>query len=92
MKKSILTLALLTQFVFAMATDKKAVLAQPLQENVKVFLQAGTSTAIVEVLSTNDRVEVIRRHNKLWDIVSINGKVGYVLHAEITQLKDKAEN
>ena len=89
MKKSILTLALLTQFVFAMAADKKVMLAQPLQENVKVFLQAGTSTAIIEVLSTTDRVEVIRRHNQQWDLVRINDKAGYVLHAEIAQLKVK---
>lgn len=93
MKKLILTFAFLVQVVFAMADDKEVILAQPRHENVKMFLQAGTSTPVMHVLSSTDRIEFVRRHNKQWDLILVDGKAGYVLHSEIGKLvKEKAFN
>lgn len=87
MKKMILTLALAVQTMFLLAADKQAVLVQPRQENVKMFLQAGTSTPVLQVLSATDKITFIRRHNTTWDLVQVNGKPGYVLRSEIAILK-----
>lgn len=87
MKKMILTLALAAQATFLLAADKQAVLVQPRQEHVKMFLQAGTSTPVLQVLSSTDKITFIRRHNMTWDLVHVNGKPGYVLRSEIAILK-----
>ncbi|WP_026462500.1 SH3 domain-containing protein [Adhaeribacter aquaticus] len=90
MKKVIFTLALLVQVGFAMAGSKVR-LAQVRHENVKMFQQAGTSTAVLQTLSTTDKVEYVRKHNAHWAIVTANGKAGYVLLSEIAKLKAGAE-
>ena len=87
MKKIVLTLALAVQVLFTMAADKQAVLLQPRQENVKMFLQAGTSTPVVKVLNSADKITFVRRHNQTWDLVAVNGVPGYVLRSEIAFLK-----
>jgi len=86
MKKVIFTLALLVQVGFAMANNTVAT-AHVRHENVKMFQQPGTSTEVLETLSTSDKVEFVRKHNAQWGIVSVNGKTGYVLLSEIAQLK-----
>ncbi len=83
MKKIIFTFALLVQTALAFASKGDLILAQARQDNVKMHLQPGTSTPIVKSLSTNDRIEVIRRFNDLWTIVLVDGQAGYVLHSEI---------
>lgn len=92
MKKIVFTFALLAQVGFALANGhvaetKVSVVAQVKHNNVKMFQQAGTSTPVLEVISTSDRVEFIRRHNDNWAIVAINGKAGYVLYSELATLK-----
>ncbi len=91
MKKVILSLALLVQVGFAMAGNKATAMAQVKHENVKMFRQAGTSTEVLETLSTSDKVEFVRKHNSQWAIVTVNGKAGYVLLSEIAQLKATAK-
>jgi hypothetical protein len=86
MKKILFTLALFVQVGFAMATDKSAkVLAQARENNVKMYQQPGTSTTVLKVLNTTDRIEVVRKLNAVWTIVSVNGQAGYVLHSELTK-------
>lgn len=92
MKKLLLSLALLVQFGFAMADNKTPVMVvQVRNNNVKMFQQPGTSTSIIETITTADRVELIRKWNASWSLVSVNGKVGYVLHSELTYLKAKPQ-
>ncbi|MBA2763055.1 MAG: hypothetical protein H0U39_14060 [Segetibacter sp.] len=92
MKKLILTLALLAQVGFTMADNKAkaTVVVQVRNDNVKMFQQAGTATPILETISTTDRVEFVRKFNANWALVTLNGKTGYVLFMELTQLKAKA--
>lgn len=90
MKKIIFTFALMVQVGFTMAGNKAAIMVQVRQNNVKMFQQAGTSTAILENINTSDRVEFVRKFNANWAIVTVNGKTGYVLFNEITQLKTNA--
>jgi uncharacterized protein YgiM (DUF1202 family) len=87
MKKTLFTLALFVQVGFAMAHNKTTVEAQVRHENVKMFQQAATSTAVLETLNTNDRVEFVRKHNAQWGIITVNGKTGYVLLSELAGLK-----
>jgi len=87
MKKVIFTLALLVQVGFSMAAPKATVEAQVRHENVKMFQQAATSTAVLETLNTTDRIAFVRKHNAQWGIVTINGKTGYVLLSELANLK-----
>jgi TPP-dependent pyruvate/acetoin dehydrogenase alpha subunit len=85
MKKTIFTCALLLQVAFAMATDNKAITAQARQENVKMYQQPSTATTVKKDLRTTDRLQVVRRFNHQWTIVTVDGEVGYVLHSEIGQ-------
>ncbi len=88
MKKVIFTLALLVQVgVAALADNKEMAVTYARYNNVKIFQQASTSTAVIETVNTTDKVEFIRKHNSNWAIVSVNGKAGYVLLSEINQLK-----
>ena len=88
MKKIIFTLALLVQVGFTMAAAPKATVeAQVRHENVKMFLQAATSTEVIETLSPTDRVAFVRKHNAQWGLVTVNGKAGYVLLSELANLK-----
>lgn len=89
MKKVILSLALLVQLGFAMAGNKTTVMVQVKNDNVKMFQQAGTATPILETISTSDKVEFVRKFNANWAIVSVNGKTGYVLLTELTNLKQR---
>lgn len=91
MKKVIFTLALLVQVGFAMADNKATATAQVKHENVKMFRQAGTSTEVLETLSTSAKVDFLRKHNSQWALVTVNGKAGYVLLSEIAQLKATAK-
>jgi hypothetical protein len=91
MKKVLFTGALLLQLGMAMAGNKANMVVQVRHENVKMFQQAGTSTAIIETIGTTDRVEFIRRFNKNWALVMVNGKAGYVLLSEIGQLKNTSK-
>jgi hypothetical protein len=89
MKKILFTLALTVQVMMALAADNTNLLVQPRQENVKMFQQAGTSTPVLQVLTSGDRITFVRQHNKHWDLVNINGQSGYVLRSEIAVLKGK---
>ncbi|RDC63211.1 SH3 domain-containing protein [Adhaeribacter pallidiroseus] len=92
MKKLLLSLVLFIQLGFVMAHDNKPVMVvQVKNENVKMFQQAGTSTPVIYTITTEDRVELIRKWNTHWTMVKVNDKVGYVLHSELTYLKDKPE-
>jgi len=88
MKKVIFSLALLVQVGFAVAAPPKALKKIKVQhENVKMFQQPGTSTEVLETLSTADKVEFVRKFNKNWAIVTVNDKTGYVLLSELANLK-----
>lgn len=86
MKKMIFTLAFTVQVIMGLAANRPALLVTPRQENIKMFLQAGTSTPVLQVLSSKDHITHIRRHNKDWELVQVNGKAGYVLRSEIVFL------
>ncbi len=88
MKKLILSLVMFVQLGFAMADNKTPnVVVQSKYDNVKVFQQPGTSTTIIATVTTDDRVEFVRKWNRQWAIVKLNDKVGYVLFSELTNLK-----
>ena len=92
MKKLLLSLALIAQVGLTMANDKaNTTVVQVKNDNVKMFKQAGTSTPILETIATTDRVELVRKFNKDWAIVTVNNKVGYVLLTELTNLKANAQ-
>jgi uncharacterized protein YgiM (DUF1202 family) len=92
MKQLILSFALFVQFGFVMAqANKPGMLVQAKYDNAKVFQQAGTSTAVIETLTTTDQVELIRRWNSHWALVKVNGKVGYMVYSELTYRKAKAQ-
>ncbi len=90
MKKLLLSLVLFAQLGYAMADNKTpAMVVQVRNNNVKMFQQAGTSTPIVETITTADRVELIKKWNTHWALVKVNDKVGYVLFSEFTILKSQ---
>ncbi len=90
MKKLLLSFALLVQFGFVMAQDNKpTMVVQAKYDHAKVFQQAGTSTPVIETLTTTDQVELIRRWNANWAMVKVNGKVGYMVYSELTNQKAK---
>ncbi|MDQ4139986.1 MAG: SH3 domain-containing protein [Bacteroidota bacterium] len=92
MKKLILSLVLVAQIGLAMADNKNPKLVvQVRNDNVKMFQQAGTSTPIIETITTADRVELIRKWNTHWALVKVNDKVGYVLFSELTNLKSQPQ-
>ncbi len=92
MKKLLLSLALLVQFGLVMAQDNKpTMVVQAKYDQAKVFQQAGTSTPVIETLTTTDQVELIRRWNANWAMVKVNGKVGYMVYSELTYLKAKPQ-
>ncbi|RDC63956.1 SH3 domain-containing protein [Adhaeribacter pallidiroseus] len=89
MKKLLLSFALLVQVGFAMAADKNPyMVVQVRNDQVKMFQQPGTSTPIVETLTTADRVELVRKWNAHWALVKVNAKVGYILFSELTYLQN----
>ena len=92
MKKLLLSFALLVQVGFVIADNKKPLMVvQVRNEQVKMFLQPGTSTPVLESLSTNDRVELIKKWNSNWALVRVNDKVGYILYSELTNLQAKPQ-
>ncbi|CAA9248596.1 MAG: hypothetical protein AVDCRST_MAG95-1757 [uncultured Adhaeribacter sp.] len=102
MKKILLTLALFVQvgltmaatpapYQTALASNKKNMIVQVRQDNVKMFQQPGTSTTILLTINTTDRVELIRKWNAHWGLVAVNGKTGYVVYSELTQLKEQPQ-
>ncbi|MDQ3290841.1 MAG: hypothetical protein M3Q05_06065 [Bacteroidota bacterium] len=92
MKKLLLSLVLFAQIGLAMADNKTpTTIVQARNNNVKMFQQAGTSTPIIENISTTDKVELIRKWNTHWAMVKVNDKVGYVLFSELTNLKSQPQ-
>ena len=87
MKKLIFTLALLMQTVFLFAAGPRQ-MATVSYDNVKMYRQAGTSTEILKALKYTDELVVVRKHNALWTIVTLDDQVGYVLTSELTLKKD----
>ncbi|MDB5263370.1 MAG: hypothetical protein JWQ14_2653 [Adhaeribacter sp.] len=85
MKKLIFTFALLVQTAFAFADNGIAIVAQARQENVKMYQQPGTAATVLKSLSTQDKIEVVRKFNEHWTIVMVDEQVGYVLHSEIAK-------
>ncbi|GEO05626.1 hypothetical protein AAE02nite_32900 [Adhaeribacter aerolatus] len=83
MKKLIFTLALIMQTALLFASNDKKIVAQARQDNVKMYQQPGTCTHILKSLSTQDKIEIVRKYNENWTIVVVDGQVGYVLHSEI---------
>ena len=83
MKKLIFTFAFLVQTALAFASNGNEILAQARQDNVKMYQQPGTAAPILKSLSTQDRIEVVRKFNTQWTIVVVDGQVGYVLHSEL---------
>lgn len=84
MKKAIIILSILTQSVFVFADNrKKTQVVKAKHENVKVYRQAGTASEVVEALETTDTVAYVRKFDKTWSIVKVNGQVGYVLTSEL---------
>jgi uncharacterized protein YgiM (DUF1202 family) len=91
MKKVIITLAILVQSAFVFADNKKETyVTKAKHENVKVYTQAGTSTEIVASLQSTDEVTFVRKFNKTWSIIQVNGKAGYVLTSELMSEKVEA--
>lgn len=92
MKKLLLSFALLLQVGFAMAKDKNPYMVVRVRYNqVKMFQQPGTSTPIIETLTTADRVELIRKYKTNWAVVRVNDKIGFILYSELTNLPAKAQ-
>ncbi|MDQ4139985.1 MAG: SH3 domain-containing protein [Bacteroidota bacterium] len=88
MKKLLFSLVLIAQLGFAMADNKTpAMVVQARYENIKMFMQPGTSTPVIETITTADRVELIKKWNTHWALVKVNDKVGYVVYSELTYLK-----
>ncbi|QMU30633.1 SH3 domain-containing protein [Adhaeribacter radiodurans] len=93
MKKLLLSFVLIAQLGFAMADNKTPLMVvQVRNNNVKMFQQAGTSTPVIETVTTADRVELIRKWNTHWALVKVNDKVGYVLFSELTNLKAQPQS
>jgi hypothetical protein len=92
MKKIILTLALAAQAAFGFATDRQALTATARYENSKMYRQPGTSTEVLKALKSTDEIVLVRRYNSHWTIVTVNGQVGYVLTAELTQAKSSQQH
>jgi hypothetical protein len=61
----------------------KYLAGRALQENVKMFLQAGSSAPVFQVLSLAGRIAYVRWHNKNRGLVTVDGKAGYVLRSEL---------
>ena len=92
MKKLLLSFALLVQVGFAMAKDNNPYLVvQVRNDQVKMFQQPGTSTPILETLTTSDRVEFVRKWNAHWALVKVNDKAGYILYSELSNLQKAAQ-
>ena len=91
MKKILLSLALFVQLGAVMADNQNTTMVQVRHENVKMFQQPGTSAAILETIATTDRVELLRKWNAHWALVTVNGKAGYVLLSELANLKTKTK-
>ncbi|QMU26931.1 hypothetical protein [Adhaeribacter radiodurans] len=92
MKKLLLSLMLIAQLGFAMADNKTpGMVVQAKYENIKMFMQPGTSTPIIETITIADRVELIRKWNSHWALVKVNDKVGYVVYSELTYLNAKPQ-
>lgn len=67
-------------------TDKTLIAVKSKYANVKVYEQASTSTPIVAVLQADESIGYLRTtvlNGGGWSIVSVNGRPGYVLTAEI---------
>jgi uncharacterized protein YgiM (DUF1202 family) len=91
MKKLVLTLAIVAQSVFVFADNRKeATVIRPKSDNVKVYVQAGTAAEVLRSLKTTDEVTYVRKFDKTWSIVVVDGKPGYVLTSELVSEKAEA--
>jgi uncharacterized protein YgiM (DUF1202 family) len=89
MKKFILMLALLIQTtVLVFAANEPVMIARASTDNVKMYQQPGTSTAVIRSLKTTDNVVVVRKYNHSWSIITVNEEVGYVLTSELAFQKE----
>jgi hypothetical protein len=89
MKKLTFLFALLLSSAFAFAgNNQSTTLARVNYENTKMYRQAGTSTEILKSLKSTDELVVVRKHNALWTIVTVDGQVGYVLTSELSPARD----
>lgn len=87
MKKIIIFAALLANSAICFSQSTKYLHAEAISDGVKMYRQAGTCTEILMSLKTTDRIEFKRKLNSHWSIVTVDGKVGYVLHSELTNPK-----
>lgn len=96
MKKLLFILALLVQtLVVSAATPDlkpKVSISRITGENVKMYRQPGTAAEVILSLNNSEEVELIRRHNARWSIVSVAGKTGYVLTSELSAPKKTKKN
>ena len=84
MKKLAVILALFTQSVFVFADNgKETKVIRPRTDNVKVYVQPGTSAEVVQSMKSTEEVTYVRKFNKAWSIVLVNGKPGYMLTSEL---------
>jgi hypothetical protein len=88
MKKLIFILAIIASsgLVFA-GNEKEKIVIRAKNDNVKLYLQAGTASATLDSLQTTATVTYIRKFNQHWSIVQVNGHVGYVLTSELVSEK-----
>ncbi|WP_026461286.1 hypothetical protein [Adhaeribacter aquaticus] len=89
MKNLILSIALLVNVTFLFAAETKSKIVNVRHENVKMYRQSSTSTEILKSLKSTDEVVLVRKHNELWSIVTVNETVGYVLTSELVKPKRK---
>ncbi|WP_146153695.1 SH3 domain-containing protein [Adhaeribacter arboris] len=88
MKKLFLSLVLILQIGFLMAHNGTPTIGLKVRsENVKMYQQAGTSTPVIQVIATTDRVELIRKWNAQWAQVKVNHRLGYVPFSDLMFLK-----
>lgn len=92
MKKLLLSFALILQVGLTMAADKNPnMVVQVRNDQVLMFQQPGTSTPVIETLTTSDRIELVQKWNAHWALVKVNGRVGYVLFSELTYLQKEPQ-
>lgn len=88
MKKLIFAFALLIQTTFVFASNNKPeVLANARYENVKMYLQPGTSTPVLKSLKSTEELVVVRKYNQYWTIVMLGDQAGFVLTSELSPAK-----
>ncbi len=91
MKKVVIIAALLANSAICFSQSINFTYAQAISDGVKMYRQAGTCTEVLMSLRTTDKIEFRRKLNSHWSIVTVDGKVGYVLHSELTNPNPKPQ-